>query len=166
MGRDADGNWTPGWTPPDFRVDENGKIVGYRNDRTPNNWGRWGELDEVGTLNFITPERIAAAAGLVRRGRVVSCAIPLDNTGPIHPTRAGIVHMYAYTGTDFVASLAALRQRLADLPEWLPAKKRPCSAAALLSSFVTTPVSATATMFARSISKILFIFSTDSTIPP
>jgi len=109
MGRDADGNWTPGWTPPDFRVDENGKIVGYRNDRTPNNWGRWGDLDEIGTLNFITPERIAAAAGLVRRGRVVSCAIPLDNTGPIHPTRAGIVHMYAYTGTDFVAGGEASR---------------------------------------------------------
>lgn len=109
MGRDAKGNWTPGWTPPGYTVDENGKIVGYRNDRTPNNWGRWGELDEVGTLNFITPEKVRAAAGLVRSGRVVSCAIPLDNTGPVHPTRSGVVHMYAYTGADFVAGSEAGR---------------------------------------------------------
>lgn len=32
MGRDADGNYTPGWTPPNFTVDENGKIVGYVNE--------------------------------------------------------------------------------------------------------------------------------------
>jgi len=109
MGRDASGNWTPGWTPPGYTVDENGKIVGYRNDRTPNNWGRWGELDEIGTLNFITPEKVRAAAALVRSGRVVSCAIPLDNTGPVHPTRSGVVHMYAYTGSDFVAGSEAGR---------------------------------------------------------
>ena len=33
------------------------------------NWGRWGANDEVGTLNFITPESIAAAARLIRRGK-------------------------------------------------------------------------------------------------
>ena len=26
------------------------------------NWGRWGADDELGTLNFITPERVLAAA--------------------------------------------------------------------------------------------------------
>ena len=30
MGRDADGNYTPRWTPPNFTVDENGKIVGFK----------------------------------------------------------------------------------------------------------------------------------------
>jgi len=30
IGRDADGNYTPGWTPPNFTVDENGKIVGFK----------------------------------------------------------------------------------------------------------------------------------------
>jgi kynurenine formamidase len=38
------------------------------------NWGRWGAEDELGTLNLITPEVRAAAAGLVRLGRSVSCA--------------------------------------------------------------------------------------------
>ena len=33
------------------------------------NWGRWGADDEIGTLNFITPESIAGAARLIRRGK-------------------------------------------------------------------------------------------------
>ena len=27
------------------------------------NWGKWGPNDEIGTLNYITREKIAAAAG-------------------------------------------------------------------------------------------------------
>lgn len=46
------------------------------------NWGRWGQDDELGTLNFITPEKIVRAARLVRRGRVFSLAIPFDSQGP------------------------------------------------------------------------------------
>lgn len=38
------------------------------------NWGRWGEGDRLGTLNFLTPERRRAAAGLVRSGRSISLA--------------------------------------------------------------------------------------------
>ncbi len=30
------------------------------------NWGRWGPDDEAGTLNFVEPEDIIAAAGLIR----------------------------------------------------------------------------------------------------
>ena len=29
------------------------------------NWGRWGPDDELGTLNYITPDKVAAAAALV-----------------------------------------------------------------------------------------------------
>ncbi len=32
-------------------------------------WGLWGAGDEVGTVNLLTPERVAAAAALVRAGR-------------------------------------------------------------------------------------------------
>lgn len=32
------------------------------------NWGKWGSADELGTLNYITSEKIIAAAKLVRRG--------------------------------------------------------------------------------------------------
>jgi Putative cyclase len=99
----TDGNYAPGWTPPNFTVDENGKIVGYVNERTPNNWGRRGDLDERGTVNFITPERVAEAASLIRTGEVISCAIPLDSTGPVHSARTNITHFFSVTGADFVS---------------------------------------------------------------
>jgi kynurenine formamidase len=35
------------------------------------NWGRWGADDELGALNFITPEKRTRAAGLVRDGGTV-----------------------------------------------------------------------------------------------
>jgi len=51
------------------------------------NWGRWGKDDEKGTANFITPEVIVAAAKLVRKGKVMCCCIPIDQFGPVFPTR-------------------------------------------------------------------------------
>ncbi|HEY6414857.1 MAG TPA: hypothetical protein VIX41_01425, partial [Acidimicrobiales bacterium] len=47
-----------------------------------NNWGRWGDDDELGTLNLITPEVVRGAAGLVRHGKVFSLALPLGPDGP------------------------------------------------------------------------------------
>ena len=53
------------------------------------NWGRWGAHDELGALNFITPEVTAAAATCIRNGRTVNCARPLptrpsvDNPEPV-----------------------------------------------------------------------------------
>jgi len=46
------------------------------------NWGKWGPNDQVGTVNYITPEKIVQAARLVRKGKVFSLAIPMDGTGP------------------------------------------------------------------------------------
>ena len=53
------------------------------------NWGRWGPDDELGTLNFLTPEKVREAAGLVRSGRRVSMAIPVNKVaGPDNPQPA------------------------------------------------------------------------------
>jgi kynurenine formamidase len=53
------------------------------------NWGRWGSDDEKGTLNYITPERVRQAAGLVRAGRSVSMAVPISTVaGPDNPRPA------------------------------------------------------------------------------
>ena len=50
------------------------------------NWGRWGADDELGTLNFVTPDVRRAAAACVVDGRSVSCARPLDTApGPANP---------------------------------------------------------------------------------
>lgn len=46
------------------------------------NWGKWGKDDQLGTLNYITPETVRAAAGEVRMGKVFSLAIALDKKGP------------------------------------------------------------------------------------
>ncbi|HEX3678907.1 MAG TPA: hypothetical protein VHU90_04230, partial [Galbitalea sp.] len=40
------------------------------------NWGRWGEDDQVGALNLITPEKRAQAAALVRTGMSISLSRP------------------------------------------------------------------------------------------
>ena len=41
------------------------------------NWGKWGPDDQLGTLNYITPDLVRSAATLVRDGRILSLAIPL-----------------------------------------------------------------------------------------
>jgi len=42
------------------------------------NWGRWGDDDQLGTLNFITRARVLAACAIPRTGRVISCALPIQ----------------------------------------------------------------------------------------
>jgi kynurenine formamidase len=51
------------------------------------NWGRWGEDDELGTLNLLTPAHRSRAAALIRDGRTVSCArlIPTGVNEPDFP---------------------------------------------------------------------------------
>lgn len=57
------------------------------------NWGRWGPDDQRGTLNYITSDHVRAAAGLVRSGRQVSLALPINTiAGPDNP-RPAIHHM-------------------------------------------------------------------------
>jgi kynurenine formamidase len=41
-------------------------------------WGRWGEDDELGTLNELSADRIVAAADLVRSGETVTLSLPWD----------------------------------------------------------------------------------------
>lgn len=50
--------------------------------RKVNNWGRWGDDDELGTLNLITDDVVAAAARLVRSGKRFALGLPLDENGP------------------------------------------------------------------------------------
>jgi len=56
----------------------------------PKNWGRWGPDDEVGALNFLTPETVLAAAGSIRQGKVFTLQVRMaDPEGdPMFPGRA------------------------------------------------------------------------------
>jgi kynurenine formamidase len=46
------------------------------------NWGRWGEDDELGTVNLISREIVRDAARGVRSGRVIALGLPFDQDGP------------------------------------------------------------------------------------
>jgi kynurenine formamidase len=63
------------------------------------NWGRWGKDDERGTVNLITPERLVAAAQLVKQGKIFDLGIPMDADGP-QPGggRINPVHLMSQTG--------------------------------------------------------------------
>ncbi len=47
------------------------------------NWGRWGDDDELGTLNFLSDTGVAQAVKLVKRGLRISLGRPFDTVaGP------------------------------------------------------------------------------------
>ena len=63
------------------------EVLGYIRDRR--NWGRWGQDDQVGAINLITPAKRAAAARLVRSGRSLSLSRPFPkDPGPNNPLPA------------------------------------------------------------------------------
>jgi hypothetical protein len=56
-------------------------------------WGLWGEDDQIGALNLITPAQVAAATRLVRRGRTFSLNWGLENPSPALFGRGPIDHV-------------------------------------------------------------------------
>jgi kynurenine formamidase len=69
------------------------------------NWGRWGEDDQIGTLNNVTPEDIVNAAKLIRKGKVFALGLSLKE--PIQTDLFGgrwnPIHTMLATGTDAAA---------------------------------------------------------------
>ncbi|HZO28127.1 MAG TPA: cyclase family protein [Chloroflexota bacterium] len=57
------------------------------------NWGRWGEDDQKGTLNLITPEKTKRALGLVQEGVSVSCARDVPWTAAVDTPRPPVHFM-------------------------------------------------------------------------
>ena len=78
------------------------------------NTGRWGDDDERGTLNLISPEAVLRGVRAVRQGKVLSLAIPFVEDGPQtgsipgreNPVREMLMVNAALTGdpTDFCTS--------------------------------------------------------------
>lgn len=101
MGRSQEGgDYSIAWSAPTYEVDDRGKVRGGYQPSGPNNWGRWGEDDQLGTQNLIGPEQIVAAARLVQRGTVFSLALPIDASGPRWPTRPAPLRLPLMTGSD------------------------------------------------------------------
>jgi kynurenine formamidase len=64
--------------------------------REINNWGRWGDGDELGTLNLITADVVRRAAKCVKTGRTFPLALPLSSDGPqigAVPGRINPIHL-------------------------------------------------------------------------
>jgi kynurenine formamidase len=89
-----------GWEPPEYRVDADGKVVGAQPGER-NNWDRFGPLDQLGTANYLTPERVAVAAALVKTGKRFSLGLPI---GPPTPGgyRSEPLHFYKFAAGDGV----------------------------------------------------------------
>ena len=70
------------------------------------NWGRWGDDDELGTLNLIDAAAVLRGAAEIRAGRRIPLGIPLDEKGPqtgvvpgrINPLHTMVAINMAYTG--------------------------------------------------------------------
>ena len=85
------------------------------------NWGRWGDDDQRGTLNLVTPASVLRGIAAVRDGRVLSLAIPFEADGPmwdfesmpgrVNPTLDAYFVNVSFTGdpSDFTTSDDTLR---------------------------------------------------------
>src|SRR5262249_11816669 len=62
---------------------------------SPKNWGKWGPDDELGSLNYLTPEVIAKAAGSIKSGKVFTLQVKMANPegDPVWPGRTGATRM-------------------------------------------------------------------------
>jgi len=65
------------------------------------NWGRWGEDDERGALNLLTPDVVKAAAASIRTGRVYPLGIPIQAEGvPLMDYRGKPMRLTLQDSTD------------------------------------------------------------------
>ena len=65
-------------------------------DESPNNWGRWGDDDEIGALNFLTAAEVLRGAASVERGKTFTLGIPISSGAPepVTPKRGMSAHHY------------------------------------------------------------------------
>jgi kynurenine formamidase len=79
------------------------------------NWGRWGDDDQLGTLNHIEPAHKVAAAKLVREGLTISCAFVIETQYPAGKQQRFMIktgerlhdpdfHPHGYSESDRVAT--------------------------------------------------------------
>jgi kynurenine formamidase len=59
-------------------------------ESAPTNWGRWGDSDQVGALNFLTSQEVVRAAAAVEQGKIFTLGAPVGGPEgePVWPGRA------------------------------------------------------------------------------
>lgn len=60
----------------------------------PDNWGRWGDADELGAVNWLTATEVLRGVRAVKTGETFTLGVPIDapNGDPIWPTRSPAGH--------------------------------------------------------------------------
>ncbi len=69
------------------------------------NWSRWGDDDQLGTVNLVTPQMVIDASALVKRGKVFALGLSLKEpiqTG-LYGGRWNPIHTMLATGSDVLA---------------------------------------------------------------
>lgn len=62
----------------------------------PRNWGKWGEGDQVGALNYLTDSEVMRGIEAVKSGRTFTLQIPMTHgKGPVFPGRVATMHYMA-----------------------------------------------------------------------
>jgi kynurenine formamidase len=70
-------------------------------DTQTGNWGRWGDDDERGALNLITPEVVLAATDVCTTGKVYNLGLPVARYGtPVFPYRGAPQRLTLTSQTD------------------------------------------------------------------
>jgi kynurenine formamidase len=70
-------------------------------DSKTGNWGRWGDDDERGALNLLTPEAVLAATRVCRTGKVYNLGLPVARYGtPVFPYRGAPQRLTLTSQTD------------------------------------------------------------------
>ena len=95
------------------------EVVAYLD--TLSNWGRWGPEDQLGTLNLITADKRARAAGLAVLGETISCAWDLDLGAAPERDEGPRQRFFRATGE-------GLHDEHRLRPEWMGAEDRQSSA--------------------------------------
>ena len=76
----------------------------YDTAKELSNWGRWGEDDQIGTLNNVTPEDVVAAGRLIKKGKTFALGLDLKEKiqSGLFGGRWNMIHQMLATGTDAV----------------------------------------------------------------
>ena len=71
----------------------------------PSNWGKWGPDDEVGSLNYLTPEHVLTSAQSIQSGKTFTLGVPIAHPDgdPIWPGRPAAQRYNIRDRGDFLA---------------------------------------------------------------
>lgn len=71
----------------------------------PKNWGKWGPDDEVGSLNYLTPNQVLQGRDAIRSGKTFTLSVPIGRPGgdPIWPGRPATQRYNIRDRGDFLA---------------------------------------------------------------